>query len=150
MLKGVDHELTAVRFAVNRRGRCRALQQAPGDPHTVRSGTHAFHGQTSPQYQLSRAVLVVVWIWLSKRFGRGFRITTLALLPLIYAAQWYGVEMLEGWPAKDKVPDAFELVSADVREPDQLRDDGGGIYLWLRLENDRDRVPTSCRMTGDA
>lgn len=81
-------------------------------------------------------LLVVVWIWLSRRFGSGFRISVLILLPLLYGAQWYGVASLAGWPTRGTVPDSFELVFADVREPDNLRDDDGRIHLWVRLPGD--------------
>jgi hypothetical protein len=81
-------------------------------------------------------LLVLAWIWLSQRFGPRFRIAALLLLPLLYGAQWYGVKEMEGWPTGNPVPERFELVAADVREPDRGRDDEGGIYLWVRPPGD--------------
>lgn len=81
-------------------------------------------------------LLVVAWIWLSNRFQRRFRMLALAALPVLYGAQWLGVESLEGWPTANPVPPTFELLGAEINEPDKLRDDPGGIYLWIRAGDD--------------
>lgn len=81
-------------------------------------------------------LVVVAWIWLGRRFELRFRIIALVLLPLVYGAQWYGVESLEGWPTRNAMPETFELLGSDVREPDPSREDRGAIALWVRQEGD--------------
>ena len=81
-------------------------------------------------------LLLVAWIWLSNRFQLRFRVLALLALPVLYGAQWLGVEALEGWPAKNPMPASFEILSADIREPDKLKDDPGGIFLWVRESDD--------------
>ncbi len=81
-------------------------------------------------------LLVVAWIWLSNRFQRRFRILALVALPLLYTVQWLGIEAMEGWPARNPMPESFELLNADIREPDKLKDDPGSIYLWVREGQD--------------
>ncbi len=82
-------------------------------------------------------LVLVAWIWLSRRFEPRFRIAALVFLPLVYGAQWYGVESLEGWPTRNVMPESFELLSSDIREPDLSREERGAIALWVREKGDR-------------
>ncbi len=81
-------------------------------------------------------LLVACWIWLSQRFQPRFRFAVLALLPIVYAGQWIGMESLEGWPTRTPLPPSFELLSSDVREPDPAGKDQGAIALWVRFEGE--------------
>ncbi len=81
-------------------------------------------------------LVVVCWIWLGWRFQLRFRFVALALLPILYFAQWYGMESLEGWPTHHPMPPAFELLASDVREPNPAKEDPGAIDIWIREEGD--------------
>ena len=54
------------------------------------------------------------------------------LLPLIYYLHWIGLQNTRGWPSDQTLPSKFELISADVVEPSQLKNIQGNIHLWIK------------------
>lgn len=78
-------------------------------------------------------VALLVWVWLSGKVAKRFKLLLSLCLPLLYAAHWYGLQNLRGWPAYESLPTQFQLLAADVVEPDNAKQNAGRINLWLRL-----------------
>ena len=81
-------------------------------------------------------VMFIVWIGFYKGFGTKSKIIISALLPLIYYLHWMGLQQSKGWPSDQTLPSQFELISADVVEPNQFKEIEGNIHLWIRPEED--------------
>jgi len=77
---------------------------------------------------------LIAWVWIAGGAGKRTRLVILALLPLIYLGYWKAVERYEGWPADAVLPAQFELISADIIEPDSQQKIEGRIHLWLKNE----------------
>ncbi len=84
----------------------------------------------SISYVLPLALLV--WLWLDRRPGTAFKLLLTALLPLLYFLHWMGLQENRGWPSPQTLPLQFELLSADIVEPDPLKGVTGNIHLWVR------------------
>ena len=82
-------------------------------------------------YVLPLAILF--WLWIGNA-SRRLKIFATLLLPLFYLLQWTGLEDLRGWPSKGELPDKFQLLAADVLDP-ELNDGVGKIHLWVRVKN---------------
>ncbi len=77
-------------------------------------------------------VVFIVWVGFYKGFGTKAKILISLILPLIYYLHWMGLQQSKGWPSDQTLPSQFELISADVLEPNQHKDIKGNIHLWLR------------------
>lgn len=53
------------------------------------------------------------------------------VVSLFYLVTYLSFPPLMGWPAKSDVPERFNLIAAQVREPDKLTGEQGRIYLWI-------------------
>lgn len=60
------------------------------------------------------------------------RMSALVLLPVCYLIHWHFLERMSGWPTDLQIPDQFELVAANVIEPNKTLNLDGAIYLWIR------------------
>ena len=78
---------------------------------------------------------LIVWLWVGNRLNRVGRIGLLLALPLIYWFHWYSILQSLGWPTEALLPDRFELIGADVIEPNQQKNIDGSIYLWVRQKD---------------
>ena len=78
-------------------------------------------------------VALLAWIWLSSKTGIRIKLLVTLCLPLLYGAHWFGLQNLRGWPAYQSLPNQFQLLAADVVEPDPSLSDAGKINLWVRL-----------------
>ena len=79
-------------------------------------------------------------------------IRKLLLILLAGGFYWWHFDALQGylgWPAEERLPANFELVSRIVVEPDIKRDEDGGIYLWLRDLGHEQLVPRAFRLPYD-
>ncbi len=87
---------------------------------------------------ISYAVLVmfIVWVGFYKGFGTKSKIVISLILPLIYFFHWMGLQQSKGWPSDQTLPTQFELISADVVEPNQSKQIKGNIHLWIRPGDD--------------
>ncbi|MEE9310217.1 MAG: hypothetical protein V3U64_04295 [Cocleimonas sp.] len=83
---------------------------------------------------ISYALLVVfiVWVGFYKGFGTKSKILISLMLPLIYYIHWMGLLQSKGWPSDQTLPTQFELISADIVEPNQTKQIVGNIHLWIR------------------
>lgn len=90
-------------------------------------------------YVLPLALLVLIWS--SRRPRRRWKLLLSSLLPFLYLWHWIGLKQIEGWPSNQALPDQFELISADVVEPNPAKNLSGSIHLWLRhQEQERPRA----------
>lgn len=80
-------------------------------------------------------LLLLVWLWLASNAKTGTKLTISLLLPLFYMLHWYGIEQTRGWPAREPLPEVFEMIAADVIEPGRLGYDAGVIHLLVRPGN---------------
>ncbi len=87
----------------------------------------------SISYALPLALLI--WLWfgkqLSKKNTKSKLVVTL-LLPLLYFLHWSALQQNKGWPSDQTLPTNFELISADILEPNPLKKRQGNIHLWVR------------------
>lgn len=74
----------------------------------------------------------VVWIAFGKRFSGIHKVFLSLLLPAIYFLHWQGLNETKGWPTNETLPTQFELISADIVEPNPLKKVKGNINLWIR------------------
>jgi hypothetical protein len=79
------------------------------------------------------------WPWTVKLAAT---VVTSALLVVVYLAML----ALLGWPTSEPLPDRFELIAADVREPTKGGDDQGAIYLWAKPAEDPGSEPRAYRL----
>ena len=52
----------------------------------------------------------------------------------------------QGWPARELLPDSFELIEGVVVEPNPAAGEGGYLYLWIRDLTTDNPVPRSYRL----
>jgi hypothetical protein len=74
----------------------------------------------------------VMWISFGKRPSMKFKIILSLLLPAVYYLHWIALQQSKGWPSDQTLPTQFELISADVVEPNPNIGLKGGIHLWIR------------------
>lgn len=86
-------------------------------------------------------VVFVVWSIFNNRFKTTHKIVICLLLPLIYFFHWNVLQETKGWPSDQSLPTQFELISADVIEPNLSENIIGKIHMWIRpSENDSPRA----------
>jgi len=73
-----------------------------------------------------------LWLYLRKPLTLSIKLLLTALLPLIYLLHWLGLQNSAGWPSDQILPERFELISADIIEPNPLNSIKGKINLWVR------------------
>ncbi len=86
-------------------------------------------------------IMLLIWLWFgkhlqTKRGNLGKLILTL-LLPLLYFLHWTGLQQSKGWPSDQTLPLRFELISADILEPNPLKEIKGSIHLWVRPKDNQ-------------
>ena len=79
----------------------------------------------------------VAWVVFGKRFKTIHKIIICLLLPIIYFIHWQGLQKTLGWPSDQALPTQFELISADIIEPNPLENISGNIHLWIRPAEDK-------------
>lgn len=79
-------------------------------------------------------VALLVWLWLVSRLSVRVKVLVTLLLPLVYGLHWQGLQNVKGWPTHQALPEAFELIAADVVEPKAGEGVEGAINLWIRPE----------------
>ncbi len=77
-------------------------------------------------------VVFVVWAIFGKRFSTLHKIIICLLLPMIYFIHWQSLQSTKGWPSDQILPTQFELISADIVEPNPIEKIAGNIHLWIR------------------
>lgn len=77
----------------------------------------------------------VIWSIFGKRFSAIQKIMISLLLPLVYFLHWSGLQQTKGWPSDQTLPTKFELISADIVEPNQSKKIKGNIHLWIRPDD---------------
>ncbi|MEE9352712.1 MAG: hypothetical protein V3U78_10675 [Thiotrichaceae bacterium] len=88
-------------------------------------------------------VALVVWLWFGKHLGTRSKLLLTLVLPLVYFLHWTGLQQSKGWPSDQTLPLRFELISADVLEPNPLKEIKGNIHLWVRpLEKEGGKTRT--------
>lgn len=80
--------------------------------------------------------MFIVWVGFYKGFGSKTKILISLILPFIYYLHWMGLQQSKGWPTDQSLPAKFELISADVVEPNQSKSIEGNIHLWIRPGDD--------------
>jgi len=80
-------------------------------------------------------IVLVTWLGFGKRLSVLSKIILAILLPLVYFLHWTGLQESKGWPSDQTLPTQFELISADIQEPNPLKDIEGDIHLWIRPED---------------
>ncbi len=92
----------------------------------------------------SLLTMLLVWLWLIKTPGVFGKITFTLLLPLLYILHWFALKETSGWPSEQTLPRQFELITADVVEPNPLNGVTGNIHLWIRHKENT--APRSYRL----
>jgi hypothetical protein len=64
------------------------------------------------------------------------KVLLLTVLPLIYIAHYHALDDLVGWPSHAPLPETFELLGEQIREPDKRDGTTGYIRLWIRGEGE--------------
>lgn len=77
-------------------------------------------------------IMLIVWLWFGLHLGRKSKLILTLLLPAIYFFHWTVLQQSKGWPSDQILPERFELISADVLEPNPLKKIKGNIHLWIR------------------
>jgi hypothetical protein len=77
-------------------------------------------------------VVFIIWTGFGKRFSSKTKIVISLVLPLVYYLHWLGLQESKGWPSDQALPTQFELISADIVEPNPVNDVKGSIHLWIR------------------
>ncbi len=77
----------------------------------------------------------VIWSIFGKRFSTPQKLFISLLLPLVYYLHWIGLQNTKGWPSDQTLPTKFELISADIVEPNQFKKIKGNIHLWIRPDD---------------
>ncbi len=89
----------------------------------------------------SLILVLMVWMWLNKSLEFKGKLLLSLLLPVIYYFHWNALQQSKGWPSDQTLPSQFELISADVVEPNSLKKITGNIHLWIRPnENEAPRA----------
>jgi len=86
-------------------------------------------------------IALLIWLWFGGHLGRKGKLAASILLPMLYFVHWSGLQQTQGWPAEQGLPTRFELISADVQEPDPIRKLVGNIHLWVRPEGSENKKP---------
>ncbi len=81
-------------------------------------------------------IVLISWLGFSKRISVRIKIIIAILLPCVYFLHWTGLQESKGWPSDQSLPSQFELISADIQEPNPLKGIEGDIHLWIRPEDD--------------
>ncbi len=78
--------------------------------------------------------LTSLWRWWVKA-------AAIVVTTAFFAATWYGVNGLMGWPTTQKLPPRFSLVWTVISEPSKRLKNPGAIYVWAD-ELDGNNVPS--------
>ena len=69
-------------------------------------------------------------------------LATSGLLVVVY----FSLLALLGWPAAGPLPERFQLVAADIHEPDKRTRGEGAIFIWARSLDEERRDPRAYRL----
>jgi len=79
-------------------------------------------------------LVLLGWIWLGVRGRLVLKLGISVLLPVIYIFHWHALQDYQGWPAREKLPEKFILIAADIIEPRRDESRKPAIYLWVKPE----------------
>ncbi len=82
-------------------------------------------------------IALIAWLGFGKHLGVKTKVLLTLLLPLLYFLHWTGFQQSKGWPSDQTLPLRFELLSADILEPNPLKEIEGNIHLWIRPNQDQ-------------
>ena len=86
-------------------------------------------------------VALIIWLWFGQHLQIKKRVMSklvlTLLLPLLYFLHWTGLQHSKGWPSDQTLPARFELISADILEPNSLKEIKGSIHLWVRPKDNQ-------------
>jgi len=82
-------------------------------------------------------IVLIAWLGFGKHLGIKTKVLLALLLPLLYFLHWAGLQHSKGWPSDQTLPLRFELISADILEPNPLKEIKGNIHLWIRPDQDQ-------------
>ena len=86
-------------------------------------------------YLLPVALVALLLIRQSGPRGRWLYTTVLLVLPLFYIGHYLMLQQMQGWPSTVPLPQQFQLLAFDIREPDPNKDQAGQILLWIRTDD---------------
>ena len=92
-------------------------------------------------YLLPVALVALLLITQSRPRGRWLYTTVLLILPLFYIGHYLMLQQMQGWPSTVPLPQQFQLLAFDIREPDPNNNQPGQILLWIHTgEREQPRV----------
>ncbi len=94
-------------------------------------------------------LFVLVLAVLRSDIRPGLKFAAVGACFAFYLWHYGALEAYLGWPARDELPDNFELVSVVTVEPDMQRGESGSIYLWVRDLDSDQPIPRSYRLAYD-
>lgn len=93
--------------------------------------------------------LLLLMAILRSELRAGFKLLLVAASLGFYLWHYHAMQAYLGWPAGNRLPARFELISRVTVEPDLKRDEEGGIYLWLRDLEREQLIPRAYRLPYD-
>lgn len=91
-------------------------------------------------------LLLLLLAILRSEVGPGIKLTLVGLSFGFYLWHYTALQDAFGWPARDALPEHFELISAVTVEPDLQRDQSGSIFIWVRDLDDDTTIPRAYRL----
>lgn len=78
------------------------------------------------------------WSWQVKTI-------TIIITSTFYIVSYFSFPPLLGWPTKQTLPSHFQLLAAEVHQPNKLTGEKGTVYVWLKEIEDitRNILPRS-------
>jgi len=83
---------------------------------------------------------------LRSELGISLKLALVLLAAGFYIWHYDGLQALRGWPAKQELPQQFELVARVVVEPNAQDDEPGSIFLWLLDLDSSQLTPRAYRL----
>lgn len=83
---------------------------------------------------------------LRSELGAPLKLALVVLAAGFYIWHYNGLQGLRGWPAKQELPQEFEMIARVVVEPDPKSDEQGSIFLWLRDLDNPQLTPRAYRL----
>ena len=92
-------------------------------------------------YLLPAALIALLLTAQVRRHPRWLLSTVMLALPVFYIGHYLLLLQLQGWPSTAPLPERFQLLGFDIREPRPQEQDNGRILLWVKAtDHEQPRV----------
>ena len=80
-------------------------------------------------------LFVLILILVQERVSLKIRIFTVLASGIFYIFHFVSMQSILGWPASKAMPEHFQLLSWNIKEPNIAVNTKGEIFLWIKLSN---------------